>query len=212
MNTKTYYLLFVFLISLRLSAQDLNTTLLVREEASLKALSFLNLIPEGREKDYGFNTRSDFSKIKIEEPYQTFYLSYKNNQLTFFPGNEWRVPVSVDGHYVTLLTVQMNKGKAEAVDFGGNVLAQKIQEFETLYPDNTSQHIIMRNTFLERDYITTNFTSLCKQNKADVVVEINTASLQPIFQLNEGKPLKTTIAVFYAETMDVINKANDYKQ
>jgi hypothetical protein len=212
MNKKIYFLLLVFFISLRLSAQDINTTLLVREEASFKALSFLNLIPEGREKDYGFNTRSDFSIIKIEEPYQTYYVSYQNNKLVFFPGNEWRVPVSVQGHYVTLLTVQINKGKAEAVDFGGNVLAQKIQEFETLNPDKASQRFMIRNTFLERDYITTNFTSLCNQQKVDVFVEINTTSLQPIYQLNEGQPLKTNIAVFCAETIDMINKAYDYKQ
>ena len=211
MNNKAYYLLLVFFISLRLTAQDINTNLLVREEASLKALSFLNLIPEGREKDYGFDSRSDFSKIKIEEPYQTYYLSYKNNQLAFFPGNEWRVPISVDGHYVSLLTVQMNKGKAEAVDFGGNVLSQKIQEFETLYPDNASQRIMIRNTFLERDYITTNFTSLCIQKNAGDFIEINTASLQPIYQLNEGQPVKTSIAVFYTETMDLIKKTSDNK-
>ena len=60
MNNKAYYLLLVFFISLRLTAQDINTNLLVREQASLKALSFLNLIPEGREKDYGFESRSDF--------------------------------------------------------------------------------------------------------------------------------------------------------
>ncbi|HEY5122756.1 MAG TPA: hypothetical protein VIK14_03390 [Ignavibacteria bacterium] len=211
MNKKAYYLLLVFFISVRLIAQNNNTNLLVKEEASLKTLSFLNLIPEGKEKDYGFNSRSDFSKIKIEEPYQTYYVSDKNNKLTFISGNEWRVPLSIDGQYVALLSVQINQGKAEAVDFGGNILSQKIQEFEKLFPNEASQHVIIRNTYLKRDYITTNFSSLCNQNKGIDFMEINTNSSQPIYQLNELQPIKTSIAIFCDETMDLINNTNGYK-
>jgi hypothetical protein len=211
MNRKTYYLLLVFFISARLIAQNNNADLLVKEQASLKALSFVNLIPEGKEKDYGFNNRSDFSKIKIEEPYQTYYVSDKYNELTFISGNEWRVPVSVDGHYVALLTVQINNGNAEVVDFGANVLAQKIQEFEKLFPDEASQRVIIRNTFLKRDYITTNLSSLYNQNKGKDCMEINTSSLQPVYQLNAGQPVKTSIAIVCDETMDLINKTKDNK-
>jgi hypothetical protein len=130
MNRKIFYLLLAILLSVRLVAQDVR--ILVKEEASLKALSFLNLIPEGREKDYGFESRNDFSKIKIEEPYQTFYILNKEGKLGVISGNEWRVPISVDGKYISLLTVQMNKGKAEVVDIGGNLLAHKLQEFEKI--------------------------------------------------------------------------------
>ncbi len=87
MKQKTSYLLLVFFISAKLIAQNINTISMIKEEASQKALYFLNLIPEGREKDYGFNKRSDFSKIKIEEPYQTYYVSEKNDKLMFISGN-----------------------------------------------------------------------------------------------------------------------------
>ena len=206
MNNKAFYLFLVFFISLRLTAQNDNTMLLVREAASLKALTFLNLIPVGREKDYGFESRNDFLTIKIEEPYQTYYVRGGSNHLEFFSGNEWRVPLSVDGVYKSLLTVQINNGKAEVIDFGGNVLAHRIQEFEKSYPDKSNQHVIIRNTFLERDYMATNFLLLCNQSNGNGFIEINENSLQPVYQLNEGKPLKTSIAVFCNETMDMINQ------
>lgn len=128
-NKKTNYLLLVFFISVRLIAQDNNINLLVKQKVSQEVLSFLNLIPEGKEINYGFNSRSDFSKTTIKEPYQTYYVSDKNNKSGFIPGNEWHVPLSVDGNYVALLTVQINNGKAEAVDFGANILAQKIMDY-----------------------------------------------------------------------------------
>ncbi len=184
---------------------DLNA--MVKKEALQKALSFLNLIPEGREKDYGFAMRSDFSKIKIEEPYQTYYLSKKDKDLLFVSGNEWRVPLSVDGHYVALLTVQINAGVAEAVDFGANGLAQKIEEFEKLYFNPSSERVLIRNTFLSRDYITTNFAALCNQ-KLGNLIEINTQSPISVYQLNAGRPVATDISVFYKESLESSNNTN----
>ena len=206
LNKKIIFLILVFFFSIQLIAQ--NNNLLVKEEASIKALSFLNLIPEGKEKDYGFNNRSDFSKIKIEEPYQTYYVANKNNKLMFIEGNEWRVPLSVDGHYVALLTVQFNLGKVEVVDFGGKILAQKLQEFETMYGKKTMFLVIIRNTFIKSDYITTNFTSICSQNRSTDGIEVNTISSETIYQLNAGQPIKTSIAQFCDDTWNIINQSN----
>ncbi len=211
MKQKTSYLLLVFFISAKLIAQNINTISMIKEEASQKALYFLNLIPEGREKDYGFNKRSDFSKIKIEEPYQTYYVSEKNDKLMFISGNEWRVPISVDGHFISLLTLKIIKDQAKLVDFGGNILAQKIQEFEKLYPNAVTQRVIIRNTYLKQDYITINFPAICGQNHDSDFTEINTKSIQPVFSLNEGLPVKTKIAVFYDETMRAAGLENDGK-
>ncbi|MEO8761825.1 MAG: hypothetical protein ABI388_10210 [Bacteroidia bacterium] len=202
MTKKFHYLLLVlFIVSAKLFAQNNKTALLVKEEASLKITSFLNLIPEGRENEYGFANRSDFSNVKIEEPYQIYYVSLTNDKLIFNPAG-WRVPVSVNNKYVTLLTVQFTNGKAEAVDFGGNVLAQKIEEFEKLNPTNANQRVIIRNTFLKHDYITTNYSLLCNNKKG--VDFINNASAQYIYQLNEAQPIKTAIGSFYDDTINFI--------
>ena len=172
---------------------------------------YLDLIPVGSENNYGFGSRSDFSKIQIGEPYQTYYVSVRDNQLEFFSGNEWRVPVSVDGTYQTLLTVRITQGKAEVVGLGGSVLARKIQEFETLIPDKTNERVIIRNTYTDQYFLTANFTALCGQSRGNGFIEINTASLQPVYELKEGMLVKTSIAGFYRETMNLVNLEKDTK-
>lgn len=211
MKTKFFYLLLVVFISLKLSAQNDNQILLVKEAAAAKAMYYLDLIPVGSENNYGFGSRSDFSKIQIGEPYQTYYVSVRDNQLEFFSGNEWRVPVSVDGTYQTLLTVRITQGKAEVVGLGGSVLARKIQEFETLIPDKTNERVIIRNTYTDQYFLTANFTALCGQITGNGFIEINTASLQPVYELKEGMLVKTSIAGFYRETMNLVNLEKDTK-
>ena len=211
MKTKVFYLFLVISISLKLFAQNDNPVLLIKETATAKAMYFLDLIPVGSEQDYGFGSRSDFSKIEIGEPYQTYYVSNRNNQLEFFSGNEWRVPVSVHGAYQTLLTVRIIQGKAEVVGIGGSILARNIQKFETLLPDKTNERVIIRNTYLDRFFITANFTALCGQSIGNGFIEINTASLQPVYELNEGMPVKTSIAVFYRETINLVNLEKEIK-
>ena len=211
MKTKFFYLLLVVFISLKLSAQNDNQILLVKEAAAAKAMYYLDLIPVGSENNYGFGSRSDFSKIQIGEPYQTYYVSVRDNQLEFFSGNEWRVPVSVDGTYQTLLTVRITQGKAEVVGLGGSVLARKIQEFETLIPDKTNERVIIRNTYTDQYFLTANFTALCGQITGNGFIEINTASLQPVYELKEGMLVKTSIAGFYREAMNLVNLEKDTK-
>lgn len=204
-------LIIAFVFSTNVFAQNLSPRNLVKEEASLKALSFLNLIPEGRERDYGFANRSDFSRIKIEDPYETFYVQYNDKQFSLFAGNEWRVPISVDGQYVSLLTVGFNNGKAEVVDFGGNILSRKIQEYEKLFPGAEGQRVLIRNTFLNQDYIANDITSLCTESKQTGQLKINISSTEPLYKINQGQPEKTSTAALYESTMAIINQATDLK-
>jgi len=209
MSRKSLYLAVVFFISVKLFAQNGDINLAIKQEASLKVASFLNLIPEGQERNYGFDSRADFSKIKIEEPYLTYYISYTNAKLTFVSGNEWRVPVSVDGRYLTLLTAQINNGTVEVVDIGAHVLAQKIQEFEKIHPNNGAQRVIIRNTFLKQDFIPSDFTSL--YNKNGDVLEINASSTLLIYQINEREPIATNMAFFCEQTLNLINNTEGNK-
>ncbi len=204
-------LILALMFSTNVFAQSQAPNNLVKEAASLKALSFLNLIPDGRERDYGFAARGDFSRIKIEEPYETFYVRNKDNQLSFVAGNEWRVPVSVDGQYISMLTVVINNNKAEVVDFGGNILSGKIQEYEKLFPGEKGQRVLIRNTFLNHDYLTNDFVSLCKESRGAGLFTINVLSIQPLYQLSVGSPVKTSISGFCETTMDIINHATDLK-
>lgn len=210
-----YHKLFLFLItcfiSTNLLSQSEISDALIMNEATLRAATFLNLIPEGREADYGFNSRSDFSRIKIEKPYKTYYISADDNQLTFAL-SDWRVPISVDGDYKTLLTVQNINGKAEVVDLGGNKLAQKIQEFEKLYTTGDNLRLMIRNTYLNQDYITVNFSLSSTKVDANNLDEINKNSLQSLYQLSSDQPTKISIYQIYYNTMgSIINKQQEDK-
>lgn len=204
-------LIFALIFSINVLAQNFSPGNPVKEEASLKALSFLNLIPEGRERDYGFAGRSDFSKIKIEEPYETFYVRNIDNHLSFVAGNEWRVPISVDGQYISLLTVVFNNNKAEVVDFGGNILARKIQEYEKLFPGAEGQRVLIRNTFLNQDFMANDIIPLCKESKKDGLLTINTLSSVALYKINQGLPEKTSTSDFCRSTMAIINHPTDFK-
>ncbi len=199
--------LLLFLVSVNLFPQSDSEQ--IKMEASLKVFSFLNLIPEGRESDYGFDNRSDFSKIKIENPYQIYYVTFKNNKLMFITSNQWRVPLSIEKKFVALLTVQIVKGKPTVVDFGGNKLAQKIQEFEDLYSNEIGKYVVIRNTFLKRDYITSKLLISHNQNVNSDSIEVNIDSMEPMYEINSMKPTKTSIANFYNETIGAI-KENKY--
>jgi hypothetical protein len=189
MMNKNMFILLLFTTA-RLLAQDSSQTSLIKAAARLKSAYFLNLIPQGKEKDYGIASRNNFSNIKIEEPWQTFYLSCKDQNCSPLSANQWRVPLSIDGNFVALLTVQINQTshQPEAIDFGANLLAQKIQEFEKLHPSEIGQRMIIRNTILHRDYLTG-----------------DPSLLQPVYLINQGPPQKTTMQEIEKESFRMLN-------
>lgn len=205
MKQKCIFLLLLLFCSAKLFAKSEDLNYKIKAEALAKVSSFVNLIPQGRENEYGFSTRTEFSSIKVEEPYQAYYVSKEANELALVPTN-WQVPLSVNGKYVALLTVELRSGKPEVVDFGGSVLAKKIQEFEVLHPNNIKQRVFIRNTILVHDYITTNVDELCiiKENGFTKRM-LNAGSALVLYQINEGQPLAVSITAFYEETMTCIH-------
>lgn len=177
---------------------------LVKEAALANASAFLQLIPEGQERDYGFENRSDFSRIKIEEPYETYFMHYKENKLGFVSGNEWRVPLSVDGKYVALLTVVFNQGNAEVVDFGANVLAQKLQESEQQIPGR-NERVLIRSTYLSQDFITSDFSALIAAQDEKGFNSLNMESAQQLYRLNAGTPAAVSVNALYIDTAAAIS-------
>lgn len=204
MKQKRLLLYLSLLVGMGLSAQSqdqarLTSVNLVKEASVENALSFLQLIPEGQEKEYGFESRADFSKIKIEDPFETYYMHYKENKLGFVSGNEWRVPLSVDGKFVALLTVVFNNGKAEVVDFGASVLAQKLQECEQRAIAG-NQHVLIRSTYLSQDFVTPDFEALINAQEANGFRVLNMDSAQAIYQLNPGEPVAVSVSTLYTDT------------
>lgn len=204
---RNYIILFILVwITTGVSAQDrmaLETE--VRQEALSSAGAYLSLIPEGREKDYGFEQRSDFPNVKIENPYRIYYMVPDNeHRLKLIDGNEWRVPLSVNGNYVALLTIQFISGKPVIVDFGANILAQKIQEFESLYRSSSNDRVLIRNTFLSQDFATMDFSSICSTTDDTGKISINLGSSQLLYRISESLPVATNVANLYTQTMNMI--------
>lgn len=208
MKRKKTLLYLSLFIGMSLSAQQQDqvpeeSAKLVKEAAAENASVFLELIPQGQEQDYGFENRSDFSRIKIEEPYQLYYMKYKENKLGFVEGNEWRVPVSVDGKYAALLTVSFHEGKAEVVDFGANVLAHKLQESDLLLKGN--QRVLIRSTYLAHDYLTADFAGLYRSQDTNGFRELNMDSSQTLYQLNNGPAIPVSVNTLYIDTAAAIS-------
>jgi hypothetical protein len=204
MKQKNTLLYVSLLIGMSLSAQPQGripeqSAGLVKEAAMENASTFLQLIPQGQEKEYGFGNRNDFSKIKIEEPFQMYYMGYKENKLGFVQANEWRVPISVEGKYIALLTVAFYEGKAQVVDFGANGLAQKLQE-SIQQSIIGSERILIRSTYLSRDFVTTDFAGLSKSPDAKGFMELNMDSAQTMYQLNEGTATAVSVSTLYVNT------------
>lgn len=210
MKQKRLIFLLSLLIGMSLSAQRQDqirakSVHLVKEAALANASAFLQLIPEGQEKEYGFENRSDFSKVKVEVPFETYYMQYKENKLGFVSGNEWRVPLSVDGKYVALLTVVFNQGKAEVVDFGASVLAQKLQESEQKAITG-SERVLIRSTYLSQDFVTSDFNALIgsmQDTKGFRVLNMDSA--QTLYRLNAGTPEAVSVNTLYVNSIAAIS-------
>lgn len=173
---------------------------LVKSEASKSAATYLNLIPSGQEKEYGFNNRNEFEQVKYGEPYKVYFTTRENGKVNLLASNSYRVPLTVNGKYVALLTVQLKNGKAQVVDFGAAKLAQKIQAFETSYTAK-NERVLLRNTHLSKDYIVPEFDALCNlETNGNKSVNTNSKSvLYPISATDNQAVVKPD--VFAANTL-----------
>jgi len=97
---------------------------------------YLQKIPVGHESRYGFNHRGEFELVKIGKPYQILNITYdffsdttlvKSNYL--FAIGEWRVPLSVNGEYRTLITISNMNGTLKVVGLGAAALAKELGVF-----------------------------------------------------------------------------------
>jgi len=194
---------FLLILSLKSLAQINDTSSIIKESAGKKINTFLNLIPNGQEPKYGFKTRQDFERVKIEEPIQVYYIKNIKNKLFFVFSNEWRVPFSINGEYISFLTIIEKSGEFEVVDLGGNILAKKIQELNMFLVNNTNKLILIRNTFLNVDYVSNNFEELFTKNAEGNEIKINSDA--NVYKINENKPIKVSLSEFYQDTIQYLD-------
>jgi hypothetical protein len=96
---------------------------------------YLNKIPIGKEREFGFNTSDEFSEISLGEPLQNYNLrdySFSDTSKTnlFKPIKTWSLPLIVNNKYRCLLDIIFTNNSYKAVGFGLPILASDIDDFE----------------------------------------------------------------------------------
>lgn len=177
----------------------------VISEAKAHANYFLNLIPQGQESEYGFDSRADFAKVTFGEPYQVYFVVRKAGAVSFQSTNNWRVPILVDGQSVALLTVIADENESKVIDFGAKGLAEKLQAFETEY-NAENERVLLRNTYLAVDYIVPQFSDLAASTDPDGLIAINAASSAKLYPVAKQKKTALQPAAFVAATLNAVVK------
>jgi len=120
---------------------------------------WLEKIPAGREAQYGFRNRSDFSRASLGVPVQVFtlddaFFTQPGTSPTLKSTGEWRIPVIVDGKNCALVTVVKINGDWKIVDLGAHVLAQELAAMQERFtPAQFSVIKLFRVYPLQSDFL-----------------------------------------------------------
>lgn len=120
--------------------------------------AYLEKIPAGRERDYGFIDRDEFRRASVGTPIQVFTINPDSMQERIDPGrnymlplNEWRVPVVVNGEFRSLLTVSMVDKTLKIFELGGELMAKEL--VESFVSDPKSRKALLRLYHFQCDFL-----------------------------------------------------------
>lgn len=177
---------------------------IVKKAAIDQVSTYLNLIPQGQEQEYGFTNRTDFTRVNIGESYAVYFAERKEGVINLLPTHTYRVPVLVNGKSVALLTVKYENGTAEIVDFGATKLAQKLGEFENSYKA-PNDRVLVRNVYLKKDFIVADLSSISLVS-ADGSISINQNANAKIYPIAPGEQAFVLPSSFVAATLQAAVK------
>ena len=142
--------------------QQANQTKIVKNTANIQLDDYLNKIPVGKEKLFGFNDRDEFMEAEIGNAYEVFTVNTK-----FFEAenlaiedsyitttNNWRVVILVNNEYRALLTVSKENNEWQVVKLGAKGLANELNDFSQEHPQLINSKIL-RVFQLKADFIVT---------------------------------------------------------
>jgi hypothetical protein len=117
----------------------------ISEAVKQQLNDFLNLIPVNAEKDFGFNSRSEFAQAVPATIYRSIGVDKDGNT---FQTNLYNVVVAVNNSYRAVLSVSLNTdGKYEIQTAGAAPLAKELQALEQQYPLLPNYERIMVDVF-----------------------------------------------------------------
>ncbi len=131
-------ILFIHLFNNNLTGQN-NAEAEIRGIAIQSINQYLNKIPAGKEANYGFNNREEFSLAKAGKIYQVYTLntaffldSVLTGQNYLTSTGEWRLSITVNNEARALLSFVFRDKQWQAVDFGAAELAKDINNKESI--------------------------------------------------------------------------------
>ena len=204
---KTPFLfIFSFCLGISIMAQgSLSDNLeLVKKVSERDVHYFLNLIPQGQEMEYGFNSRSDFDKVEIGEAYEVYFVKRAQGEVTLMESNTYRVPLLVNGQAVALLSVVSNEKETKVVDFGAVKLARTLQALSKK-AGNAVDKVLIRNTYLSKDYLVDDFNALATKNASGELVIIEN-SLSKLVPVQAGYQSAINTSDFVNQTVNAVVK------
>ncbi len=116
----------------------------INQSVKAELNSFLEIIPQGMEKQHGFNDRAEFAKAVPASIYRIVGISADGNT---FQTNSYNVVVSVNSQYRAVLTVSLVDGKYEIETVGGAPLAEELQAYEKQNVLAENEEHIMLNVY-----------------------------------------------------------------
>jgi hypothetical protein len=141
--------------------QSISSAQNMMKDAGSELQTWLEKIPRGQEKQYGFDARSDFSVATLGSPYQLFILdasffsdSLPTHRSYLLATGEWRIPVLVRGKSITLVTVIERASHWRIVDLGANILARELDEYLSFPDMRVAQTLRMLSVYrLHSDFL-----------------------------------------------------------
>jgi hypothetical protein len=121
-----------------------------------EAQRFLNKIPPDRIENHGFRDSADYKRVRVEAPIRMYkaVISEKDGIIrSFQPTTQWRVPLSLDGEWRSLLTVVVVDGSYSVVNLGGASLARELQQKSRQLPKNAIRLHLLRIHETRQDWL-----------------------------------------------------------
>jgi hypothetical protein len=127
---------------------------------------YLQKIPSGREKEFGFKNRAEFKNVQVGKPYQVMTMLPE-----FYHGNlvsgkdyvkstsEYRFPLTINKNYRVMLTVAKMNGSWTVVNIGSAEMARELEQLEKKFPSSREQGKILLVTGINGEfYLSSNAT------------------------------------------------------
>lgn len=201
------------LLTIPINSQDNRETDKRIKNAGMQDLAtFLNKIPIGHERDYGFDNRDQFNQITPGNPIRLYCLpdesgDINNTDNAISPRNEWFLPLIVNNKYVALLTVSREGNNFTAVDFGAKDLATELNTHKFQIENLNDGTGLLRVYNIQSDFLMV--TVKGKPDKINSIYPLMSA--RTALKLDLSRNYKMTVKETKSLISEKLSRVNNHK-